>query len=279
LIKLKHICVRHGSERKDSRLMSFFLCDNCFNLLRIKAFNNNQPVYTLPESSYIRGYCLYCGRDTNVRQHFYFLCEICERIVHSYGKELAARNFILSWWSSVRQQYGLGDIELSVEDPVIPMTYAAHQKYKKQSTPKPDFVAVKEGRVLFAIEMKAGRSSIEGMSSFQLDISDCDDILGFLQQPQYRVPTFLFHVQVLEDYKYPTVRYSGVNAWWASLFELEKNIENVKMRPRERRPAVYYKKNAFKQIHEFPNYILSGGLESEKELLNKRLPKLYPEKK
>jgi len=233
----------------------------------------------MPENGYIKGYCLYCGKYTNVRQYFYFLCEICERIIHSYGKELAARNFILSWWNEVRQRYNLDDIELKVEDPVVPMSYIEHRRYKKQSKPKPDFVAVKGNQPLFVIEMKTGRGSINEMSRFQLDISDCDDILGFLQQPQYHAPTFLFHVQVLEDYKPPTIKYVGVNAWWASLYELEKNVMEVKMRPRERRLAVYYRKNVFRPIIEFPNYILSGGLEHEKELLNQRLPKLYPEQK
>ncbi len=275
-VKPRHICVRHGSERKDSRLTSFFLCDECFRKLYNTAFNKYKPAYIMPQNGYIEGYCLYCGRRTKVRQYFYFLCEICERIIHSYGKELAARNFVLSLWDTVRKEYGI-NIVLKVEDPVIPMNYKQHREFKKKSYPKPDFVALENEKPVFAIEMKTGRSSISDMSSFQLDISDCNDILGFLKRPEYRIPTFLFHVQVLEEYNPPTMRYVGVNAWWASLYDLEKNIIEVKMRARERRPAVYYRKEVFKPIDTLPQYIINGGLKREQELINKRLPRLYPQ--
>jgi len=269
--KYRYICVRHNNERKDSRLTSFFLCDDCFKTLYETAFNRYDPAYV---GNYVEGYCLYCGRLTKVRQYFYFLCEVCERIIHSYGVELVARNYILSWWNNVREKYNIS-IELRVEDPVMPMSYEQYIKFKSTHEPRPDFIALENGKPIFAIEMKTGRSSVEEMSSFQLDISDCSHIMQFLSSAQYRIPTFLFHVQVLEEYKPPTVRYIAVNAWWASLFELEKNIVKIGMRPRERRPAVYYRPNIFKPIESFPQYILSNGLQSERQVLAERLPKLY----
>lgn len=272
--KVRYLCVRHGTKRKDSKLTSFFLCDKCYQVLRSTAFNNYQPAYIIPGTEYIEGYCLYCGKDVKVRQYFYFLCEICERIIHSYGKEWAARNYVLKWWKELCQRYEI-DLKLRVEDPVTPMSFKEHEKLKrKERSPRPDFAVMRDSQIIFAIEMKTGRSNIKEMSSFQLDKSDCDDILAFLQT-QYKVPTFLFHVQVLEDYKPPTFRYVVINAWWSSLYDLEKNFMASRVRSRERRLAIYYNKDAFKPISEFVNYILGGGLEGEKKLLSERLPVLY----
>jgi len=266
----KYLCVRHNSYRKDSRLVGLFLCEDCFSKLKATAFNNYDPFYTIDP---IDGYCIYCGQRKEVVQYFYFLCGICERIIYSYGRELAARNYLLGLWDRYRQEYNL-DMDLRVEDPVVPLSYQEHRQYKRYATPRPDFVAVKGGKILFAIEMKTGRSTINEMRNFQLDKNDCDDIIAFLKTEQYHVPTFLVHVRVLEKYDPPTIKFIGKGAWWTSLFNLENAFIEIKRRPREHRLAVYYKVNVFRPIDELPNYI-QEGLTKEFSLIKERLPTLY----
>jgi hypothetical protein len=96
-----------------------------------------------------------------------------------------------------------------------------------------------------------------------------------MERDEYRVPTFVFHVQVIEDYRPPTSRNIALNAWWASVYELEQNLQKVSMRGLEKRPAAYYSTQAFKPIDEFIPYILSDRFKEEVTIVKTRLPKLY----
>jgi hypothetical protein len=272
-IPIRRLCARHNSLRKDARLVSFFLCTNCFNELKSKALNGIDPEFP-KNNQLIEGYCLNCNRFTYVKQYFWYLCRVCERVIKSYGKEKAAREFILNWWANVREKYNI-DINLEVKDIVIPMTYNEHLKYRKAKVPLPDFVGLRNGRAIFNIEMKTGSGDITSMSAFQLDVSDCKDIVSFMERDEYRVPTFVFHVQVIEDYRPPTSRNIALNAWWASVYELEQNLQKVSMRGLEKRPAAYYSTQAFKPIDEFIPYILSDRFKEEVTIVKTRLPKLY----
>lgn len=208
-----------------------------------------------------------------MKQYFWYLCGTCERVIRSYGKEKAAREFILKWWTDMKEKYDM-DIILEIRDTVLPMTYREHLKYKKIKEPLPDFVGLKNEKILFNIEMKTGSRDITSMSAFQLDVSDCKDIIGFMERAEYRFPTFIFHVQVIENYRPPTSRNVALNAWWASVYELENNIQKVNMRRLERRPAFYFSRQVFKPLDEFPSYILSEHFEKERDVIKKRLPKL-----
>lgn len=271
----RHICARHGSKRADARLIGIFLCDDCANLLLEKALNKISPTY---ENLEIEGFCAFCLEKKKVKQRFYYLCETCERIIRSYGVEKAASSFILAKWQRlVKTVPELGFIVLEQTDPVEPMTYEAHRKAKSDPSreSRPDFIGRHQstGQIIFAIEMKTGRNAISAMSAFQLDVTDCDDILSFIKR--LRCPTYLFHVQVLPDYLPPTERYVGIKAWWASVFDMEKCFRQTRIRYRERRPAAYYDKKCFDTAETFPTHILSEGFKKMEDEIKRRLPVLY----
>lgn len=267
----RRTCARHNSPRKDARICGFFLCEECFREIKISALNNKDPEYVMDP---LEGFCLNCNEKRSVKQYFWYLCPICERVIRSYGKERAAREFVLNWWHSVRNESKL-DMRLEVCDVVVPMPYSNHRKTKKKKEPLPDFISIKNDKIIFNIEMKTGGGDINAMTKFQLDVSDCDDILSFMKREEFRVPTFVFHVQVVEDYAPPTVRNVALNAWWASVYDLERHFIRINRRRIERRPAAYFSTRAFKPLDTFISYICSNAFEEERRLVEERLPVLY----
>lgn len=240
-------------------------------LLKEKALNKKNPEY---ESCEIEGYCAYCLNYKKVKQRFIFLCPICERIIRSYAVEKAASTYMLNRWNELNKLIPT-NISLVNTDPVEPMTYAVHKVKKKSYSPNPDFLGISKEteKPIFAIEMKTGKNPISKMSAFQLDVSDCDDILSFVQK--LRIPTYLFHVQVVSEFSPPTERYIGKNAWWLSIFDMEKCFKGCKMRFRERRPAAYYDKKCFNKFETFYQHIKSEDFKTIKKEIKKRIPALY----
>jgi len=267
-------CARHNSVRADSKLVGLFLCDECAVLFKNKLFSGIDPAFIY---SMVTGYCSYCGKQKQVREHFWFLCNICERIVKSYAAEQAATAFLSEWWNRSSQSDNiLKKIELRRTDPVRLMSFEEHQKWRASPhESNPDFTAIlsSTNEKLFAIEMKTGRSSIKRMSAFQLDVSDCDDILSFVKE--LKIPSYLFHVQVVEQYSPPTFRKVAVNAWWISVIDMETAFREVRIRQREQRPAAYYRKTAFKPLESFMTHVKSSEFESMRKALETRRPQLY----
>jgi hypothetical protein len=244
-------------------------------LLREKAFNNLPPEY---EGTEIEGYCAYCLDRKVVRQRFIYLCEICHRIIRSYGVERAATLYLLNQWTKMTQaRPNLSHILLKNTDPVIPMSYMTHREIKKDLNrmSNPDFVGVdtRTEENIFAIEMKTGKNPISKMSAFQLDVSDCDDILSFVER--LRIPTYLFHVQVRPQYSPPTERHLGINAWWLSIFDMERCFLRIRIRFRERRPAAYYNRRCFSKLEDFPAHLRSKDFENIRNEIKRRIPILY----
>ncbi len=262
-------CARHNSVRADSRLVGLFLCHECNKL-----FSGIVPAFSY---SPVTGYCSYCGKQKQVREEFWFLCGICERIVKSYAAEQAATSFLSDWWvRAAKSDEWLKNVEFRRTDPVRLMSYGEHQKWRQSPhDSNPDFTGVnsKTENKLFAIEMKTGRSSIKKMSAFQLDVSDCDDMLSFVKV--LRIPSYLFHVQVLEEYLPPTFRKVAVNGWWMSVFDMERAFKEIRMRQREQRPAAFFKRTAFKPLDAFLAHVKSEEMAAIKKELKSRLPQLY----
>jgi len=271
----EYVCARHEQVRSDAGLTGFFLCEDCAGLLRAKVFNNIESSY---EALDIKdGYCMHCGKKKTVRQRFWYLCEICERIVRSYSIEKAASEFMTSWWARARLIEGIvRRIRLDVTDAVKLMSFEAHKTWKAERTQvNPDFIGVDEdtGKNLFAIEMKTGRRSINKMSAFQLDVSDCDDIISFVRRLQ--IPSYLFHVWVVDEFTPPTTRKIALDAWWLSIFDMKKCFQQIRTRARERRPAAYYRRTCFTTLDKFVNQLNTGGIENDAKMLTKRMPILY----
>jgi hypothetical protein len=236
-------------------------------------FQRKEPEFVYTE---VGGFCAYCGDDGPVKERFWYLCNICERVVRSYPSEKAASKFVLEWWEGLhRNNPMIRDIRLDLTDPVKLMSFEAHKRWKEKKEFNPDFTAYRGSSrdPVFGVEMKTGRNAVADMSIFQLDVSDCDDILGWVEP--LRIPAFLFHIQVTEEFRPPTSRRIARGGWYMDVFEMEQNFRRTRQRPRENRPAAYFDRRGFHTLEIFlgPNFF--KDLETMKERLEHRLPRLY----
>jgi hypothetical protein len=72
-------CVRHSAPAKDTKFRYFFLCDDCCVKWTAEAFSGNAPLHS---SAAVDGYCLLCNQVKSVRMRTWFLCDVCNRVVH-----------------------------------------------------------------------------------------------------------------------------------------------------------------------------------------------------
>src|SRR5437762_7102379 len=89
-------CTRHLRQRKDTRLRDFFMCDGCALRWTRDAFADNAPLYV---GEAVHGFCLLCNQaQDNVRLRQWFLCDICDRVARSIGRNHVAEKAIMDFW-------------------------------------------------------------------------------------------------------------------------------------------------------------------------------------
>lgn len=238
-------CVRHLSPRKDVRLRHYFLCEACAQAWTDEAFDGNKPQYV---GEKVSGYCLLCNRlKDSIRMRTWFLCDICDRVAKSIGRNHVAEQAILDYWeASVRPKYPWLDLFQNDASSLRP-----RRSTDESGIAPVDFLAVdaRHKTKVFGIENKTGRSSIQDMSQFQLDMSDCDCILNDMKS--LGIPMYVVHAQVLELWKPPTVGFQTVGLWWSDVYIMTEHFKSVKARRDEMRGAAYFGKKAFLPIDTF----------------------------
>jgi len=272
-----YICARHGQPRGDSGLESLFLCDECASDFKNNAFRETDAEYVGPS---VRGYCLHCNRyleDVHLRQ--WYLCGVCNRVVRSIGRSIAANGHVSQWWEEkVKPHFPRLNLELT--DP--PELQPRDKDQVQAKVSQVDFTCIdtQSGDAIFGIELKTGRSHIHGssigskMAQFQLDNSDCDDILSVVHRE--RIPVYVLHAQVIDRADPPTVRYVPVGLWWTDLFSMRDHFKGSKTRPRETRIAAYYDVRMFQQMDEFIEHLRRDGPQQLRERIEAEgVPQLY----
>jgi hypothetical protein len=112
------------------------------------------------------------------------------------------------------------------------------------------------------------------MSEFQLDVSDCEAMKSVMVELQ--IPVFLFHVQVRNRPSPPTVEYVPTGMWWVPTREMDANLRDVRNRPRETRPAAYFRTGMFRPIASFPVDVNEPYLAEETQRIRSgEIPSLY----
>jgi hypothetical protein len=266
---MSYKCARCGTSGKSLTLSFFFLCDSCTARLTTEAFNNNGPVF---EGYQVKGYCYLCANFTDVKLRQWILCEDCSRVVHSYPIGMLAQRCVLTWLKS-----NIPWIKFELTDPVILMPYSRRKVGKR---PQPDITGYDDkGNKVLMIEVKTGRSSISDMGSFQLDVSDCDDILEYVKREQ--IATYIFHVQVVEMFAPPTSYFRCAGVWWTNIFELSECFQYTRKRRIDRgKEAAYYDPRCFKSVDLFIEEVKKRKYEALTERLRKgSIPALYKLKK
>jgi hypothetical protein len=113
--------------------------------------------------------------------------------------------------------------------------------------------------------VKTGRNHLQGgnigagMSQFQLDVSDIEAILNGMEQVDFFVPAYVFHCQVVDIPTPPTTKFACVGIWWTFINGSVNNIEEIRQRPRENRPAAYISTDVFKEIASFADEVKTRG--------------------
>jgi hypothetical protein len=264
---MPYVCARHGRESRTTKLCSFFLCDECTRKLVAECFNGQPPVF---EGCEVHGFCSICANYKYVKFRQWFLCDNCERVVRSYPVGIAAQNYVLNWWNE-----NIPEIKLEVTDPITLSSYVRGRKEVKRPA-RPDFTGFStQGTKILLIEIKTGRNAINEMSSFQLDLSDCDDILEFVKGEL--VATYVLHVQVVQEFSPPTSYFRPIGLWWTDIFKMEKNFQKVTKRRIDRgKLAAHYDVGCFEDITSFIREVRERRYEILTEKLRKgEIPTLY----
>lgn len=270
-------CARHGASAWDVSLSGFFLCPTCAEEFRNLPFGGQEPSFTGPP---IEGHCSHCNQLTpDLRLYQWMLCGVCERVVRSIGRGMASARFVLEVWRD-RISPNVPGIDLREED--APRLQRRDETTRGAKVSTADFLATEARRdnPLFGIELKTGKSYITGdaigsrMATFQLDTSDCDDILTVVNRD--KLPVYLVHVQVVDRIAPPTVIYSPVALWWTNLFSMRDNFLRTATRPRETRAAAYYNIRMFKGVDDFVAHLKADGPgEIRRRLEKEGTPELY----
>ncbi|MBB2943277.1 hypothetical protein FB565_002990 [Actinoplanes lutulentus] len=269
-----YTCARDSKPASDAGLAGFFLCDTCRNEYSVRAFGGKDPEWVSRED--IEGNCGHCNesyRDLRLTQ--WFLCGVCERVLRSIGRGLASAKYVLETWKAenIEEQTGL---RLRETDP--PQLRPRGRRTDLDRVSNPDFTLYDQNDVPVAgFELKSGKKAAargdgvgDPMSRFQLDTTDCDDILTVVDRESF--PIYLVHAQIIGRANPPTEIYRGVGLWWADLWSMEDKFLSVDVRPRETRNAAYYKPTMFRPIREFSPFVQEGGIAANQAKLEQYGP-------
>jgi len=222
---MRRLCVRCTIERIDTALCSFFLCEVCVAALRDQAFNGN------PASSWDFGatsYCALCNEQRRLRLAQWFLCPYCERLVNSYRLGRVSQAFAVEQWQRVVAPHALG-ITLEVVDTVTLSPYERRGR-RRELAETLDLRARENGAPVSWLELKTGQRSIGELATFQLDHSDCDDIINVVRATG--LPAFVFHVQLGREYDPPGDRIVTHGIWWTDIYAMSEALVRSERRRR-----------------------------------------------
>ena len=238
-----------------------------------KAFGGEAPLWTGPPES---GYCSHCNEVKDIRIRQWFLCGVCARVLASIGRGIVAAKYVLSVWDNAIAERMPGITFVETDAPGL----RRRLKDAAEVAPRADFTAFGAKEPVFGIELKSGpgAAGIGGigapMSEFQLDVSDCDAITSVTRQLE--VPLFVCHVQVRNRPVPPTLQFVPTGMWWVSTRNMGENLRDVRNRPRETRPAAYFRTAMFRPISTFPDEVDETYLATEKARIRSGdVPVLY----
>jgi hypothetical protein len=253
-------CLRHGG---DVDRAHFFLCPDCADIYGTNAFRGSAPLY---EGAAAPGRCESCDQPRDISYRQWLLCGYCTRVVQSYRMGRVSSAFALDQLRTLVQPR-VPHLIFEEADPVLIQATAARGRRRQLAT-KLDLEALHaaDRTRTFWIELKTGPGAIDKMAEFQLDCSDCDDIMNVVRTSG--LPAFLVHCQIVKVPEPPTMRLAGDALWWTDLASFEAAFEDVHARRgNERKQAAYFDPSCFKPIESFGEFLVTGGLDRVVEAL------------
>lgn len=253
-------CARHTAPHTTRSLQYIYLCDGCARRLVREAFNDRPPLY---HGETIQGYCGLCNALGQVTLRQWFVCPVCWNVVVAYQKSFVASASVHDFWR--RDVAGvLPAFELESKDEVRLTPYGRAAATKREAAAglaSLDYlVSERVGgtkKPAFHIELKSGPGSIEQMREFQLDVNDFNDVAGAINNT--RVPAYIFHLHLDQEYRPPTRRTLAVQMWWTDPETLRAHLKTIKNRRGEDKRAAYFRPEAFRPWSDFPQELRSRG--------------------
>jgi hypothetical protein len=249
-------CARHTSPHTARTLQNIFLCDGCAERLVREGLNGRPFIYV---GETVEGLCGLCNQVKSVTLRQHFACIPCWTLVQSYQKGFVASQAVHDTWAKTIQP-GLPQLRMEETEPIAIEAYA-RQKTSKKAAAKVleqlDFKVFEGDRALFHIELKSGPASIDHMREFQLDVNDYDDIIGASRHT--KLPSYIFHVQLQQEYRPPTRGTRAVGIWWTDFKRLRSGLIAVRQRRGEDKTAGYFSTAVFEPIETFSKEVEGRG--------------------
>ena len=119
-----------------------------------EAFEGNEPLY---EGATVTGFCQLCNVKQPVKLRTWFLCDICDRVARSIGRNHVAENAILAFWRELIQAR---HPHLIIEQNDLSALRPRRRTDSSGEGPL-DFLVrdTRSGAVVLGIENKTGRSA------------------------------------------------------------------------------------------------------------------------
>ena len=262
-------CARHTARQTARSLQHIYLCDDCAHRFVHEAFNDRPPLY---HGETIEGFCGLCNDRLEVTLRQWFVCQVCWNVVVAYQKSFVAAASVTEFWNrDIHPHFPQFSIEETEEVYLLP--YVRGAKTKKQGAAELedlDFLVSEEvgGDVkpAFHIELKSGPGSIEAMTEFQLDVNDFNDIAGAINNT--KLPAYIVHVQLAQEYDPPTRRTVAAAIWWTDPERLRAHLKTIKKRRGEDKQAAYFEPEAFRPWPTFREEMAARGFEALAEAVN-----------
>jgi len=218
-------CARCRTERVDTALGSFFLCDECAIALAERAFNGAGPSFW---DFAVASYCALCNERKDLKLAQWFLCPYCERMVNSYRLGRVCQDYSLAEWGRVVAPVA-PDIAIEPVDPVVLSPYE-RPRGRRELAVTLDYRMIEGGQQVAWVELKTGQRSITEFATFQLDHSDCDDILNVVGTTD--LPAYVFHGQLDREYHPPSDRSVPRGLWWTDIYAMSDAFRTSQRRRR-----------------------------------------------
>jgi hypothetical protein len=142
------------------------------------------------------------------------------------------------------------DIRIEIVDEVELAPYTRKAGKKRELATQLDFRAHLGETPAFWIELKTGQRSVDEFATFQLDVSDCDDILNVVRLTG--IPAYVFHIQVDREYHPPSDHILGKGIWWSDIFSMTGAFVKTERRQRDGgKMAAHFSPRCFQPFETF----------------------------
>jgi len=187
-----------------------------------------------------------------------------------------ATEYALQQWNTLVAP-SVPHIYLKQVDIVQPQQY--ERRRKREPAKQLDFLGVERasGQPLFWLELKTGRNALSDMRTFQLDKSDCDDVLNVVKATG--LPALLCHVYVAQEFQPPTSRFIGAGIWWTDIFAMSDSFIEIRRRRFDSgKEAAHFAPRCFRELNVLAKMLSQGyHFDLQCRLAREGIPKLYRE--